>query len=274
MAGYSTTPSKLRPAAEDVYTKCLTLSMWPPHVYKDKLSSHHVSLLHQTAISQVQINFPRYYPFPYYHFLENNISSFKFQSVKMKLHSATAFLLAAAASTTLAAPTPSALERRQIQELYPDFTSQYNVGTGAITYNTGQGLISKSPTNGGQDITTLVTFNIPAAWSSYSTCRIVFTSDSTSSVSGSGRADVFTSISPAQQSTASWPPGNLRDVHVGRLLAAPGTEATWEQTYVGPDLPCAEIAGRAYGGELVGVYDTDYITWTPGTDGIKIVVVN
>jgi hypothetical protein len=192
----------------------------------------------------------------------------------MKFQSATAFLLAAAASTTLAAPTPGALQRRYIEELYPDFTSQYNVGTGAITYDTGVGLVSKSPTNGGQDTTTLVTFNIPAAWSSYSTCRIVFTSATTSSVSGSGRADVFTSLSPATQSTASWPPGNLRDIHFGRLLAAPGTEATWEQSYVGPDIPCADLAGHAYGGELVGVYDTDYITWTPGTDGPKIVVVN
>lgn len=215
-----------------------------------------------------------YYPFPYDHSLHYNIPSFKPQSVNMKFQSATAFLLAAAASTTLAAPTPGALARRYIEELYPDFTSQYNVGTGAITYDTGVGLISKSPTNGGQDTTTLVTFNIPAAWASFSTCRIVFTSATTSSVSGSRRADVFTSISPATQSTASWPPGNLRDVHVGRLLAAAGAEATWEQSFVGPDIPCAEIAGRAYGGELVGVWDSDYITWTAGVDGPKVVVVN
>ncbi|KAF7509065.1 hypothetical protein GJ744_008460 [Endocarpon pusillum] len=192
----------------------------------------------------------------------------------MKFQSSTSFLLAVLASTTLAAPTnQGALQRRYTKELYPDYTSQYNVGTGAITYNTKVGLISKSPTNGGQDTTTLVTFNVPAEWSAYTTCRIVFTSAATSSVLGSGRADVFTSLSPATHSTASWPPGNLRDIHVGRLLAAPGTEATWEQSYVGPDIPCAELAGHAYGGELVGVYDSDYITWTPGKDGIKIVVV-
>lgn len=192
----------------------------------------------------------------------------------MKLHTATAFLVAVFARSTLATPIPGALQRRYVTELYPDITSQYNVGTGAINYNTKVGLISKSPTNRGQDITTLVTFRIPAAWSSYNTCRIVFTSAATSTVSGSGRADAFLSLAPATASTTSWPPGNLRDIHVGRLLAVRGAEATWEQSYLGPDIPCDELAGKVYGGELVGVYDSVHITWTPGTDGIKFVVVN
>ena len=193
----------------------------------------------------------------------------------MKFQSATAVLLAAAASTTLAAPTPApaGLQRRYAQELFPDYTSQYNVGTGAVTYDTGVGLISKSPTNGGQDTTTLVTFNIPSSWASYTTCRLVFSSAADSEVSGSGRADLFTSIAPATTSTTTWPQGNLRDTHIGRIIATPGAEATWEQTFSGPDFPCSEIAGYKVGGELVGVYDEDYITWTAGVDGPKIVVV-
>ena len=146
------------------------------------------------------------------------------------------------------------------QVIYPDVTSQYKVWAGAVDRYTERGRISKDGTT--TDITTLLTFSFPAE-SAGKTCSFHFdlSDDTTAKVSGTGQFDVFTSLAPADYSTSSWPPGNLRDQHIGRMTAKAGGEATWVAGFptFGQGFPCP--AGEAYGGELVGVGDNDLIDW-------------
>lgn len=181
------------------------------------------------------------------------------------MKSFTALIVAAIAGTTLAAPS----ERRQNPPttLYPIITSQYNVKTGAVAYNTNHGVIDKSTSNNGADTTTLVTFYIDQSYNGL-TCQFVF--DSGENISGSARADAYSAIAPATVNTQSWPQGNLRDQQLGRLVAQSGQPATWEQSYPKRIFPCADAAGKYYASELVGVWDNDHIEWTPNVSGPKI----
>jgi hypothetical protein len=175
-------------------------------------------------------------------------------------------------TSTYAAPTATYTSTSGPATIYPKVSSQYTVSTGAINYNTGKGLVYKSPTDNGADITTLVTFYIPDSYyGSSQTCELVFDLDWSSTATGSARADVYTSLAPATTDTTTWPHGNLRDQHVGRLIAYPGQAATWEQTFQGPTFKCSDAAGMYLAGEFVGVYDQDLITWVPGVDGPKII---
>lgn len=171
------------------------------------------------------------------------------------------------ASTTLA----GALEdRRETPYFTPSELWKYNTRDGAIS-TTEEGVVSKATNNGGNDLTALVTFTYPDE-SKGKKCQFAFYLDSTASVSGSGKLDVFTSFSPAPGSRSSWPPGNQRNLPVGRLSVAKGAAATWDATfnaYLTQKSDC-KAPGTKEGLELVGVHDTDYISWNPKVAGPRI----
>jgi hypothetical protein len=108
-------------------------------------------------------------------------------------------LAPSAPSSPPAASTPASPYGQQpIAAILPDFTSQYTVSTGAVDFHTSRGLVSRFPQNGGNDITTLVTFELPQQYAN-NQCQLVFDlgGDYSSSVSGTGQAQLFTSLAPA-----------------------------------------------------------------------------
>ena len=151
----------------------------------------------------------------------------------------------------------------------PKVTSQYDVWTGAVHRGTQNGKIFKDGKT--TDITTLLTFDFPAA-SEGKTCSFHFDlcADPSAKVSGTAQFDVFTSLAPAAGNTSSWPSGNLRDQHLGRMTAQTNGAATWVSGFptLGQGFPCP--AGQTHGGELVGVGDADFIEWLAGTSGASI----
>jgi len=176
------------------------------------------------------------------------------------------------------ASSPSA-QTQPIASILPDFTSQYTASTGAIDFHTSRGLVSRFPQNGGKDITTLVTFELPEQYANHQ-CQLVFDfgSDSSSSVTGTGKAQLFTSLAPADQDTSTWPSGNLRNQDLGTIQVNAYGRATWEAgsgpgASVEGRFPCSAIAGKIYGGEVVPVGDAESISWAAGRgDGPKILV--
>jgi hypothetical protein len=164
-----------------------------------------------------------------------------------------------------------------IATVFPDFTSQYNSKTGAVDFHTASGLVSRSTNNGGADITTLVTFTLGNEYQS-NTCQLVFDLESpSSSVSGSQKAQLFTSLAPATADSSSWPSGNLRNQNLGAIDVVAHGRATW-QAGSGPGatangyFPCSAITGQIYGGEIVPQGDNVQISWPAGHDGVKIIV--
>lgn len=175
---------------------------------------------------------------------------------------ATAFLSA------LAAAAPATPEKRTTAgsgTIYP-IVSQYNVFTGAVTYNTGKGYIFKAPGTS-PSITTLLAFTFPADTAG-KMCSLRFPLDGTAVTTGSQRAQVFSSLKPAEQTTDTWPDGNLRDQHQGDLFLESGVGASWEATY-GPyaqeSFPCP--AGSKLGLELVGRWDSVEVSWDQSLSG-------
>ena len=164
-----------------------------------------------------------------------------------------------------------------IAQIFPNYTSQFNTATGAVDFHTSQGLVYRSITDGGADITTLVTFELPAKYSS-NWCQIAFTlEDAASWATGSLQAQLFTSLAPATTDASSWPSGNLRDQDLGSIDIVVGGEASF-QAGSGPAatsdgfFPCSLIAGQVYGGEIVPQDDAVEISWPAGGNGIKIIV--
>jgi len=164
-----------------------------------------------------------------------------------------------------------------ILQVFPIATSQYDVATGAISFGTARGLVSRSPTNHGADTTTLVTFALDAAYSA-NLCQVVFgLNDPSSSAAGTMQAQLFTSLAPATASTTTWPPGNQRNNDLGSIQAVKGGYATWLPG-TGPLAPangffkCSDIAGQLYGYEVVPQGDQVAISWPAGTDGVSILV--
>ncbi|KAK7414043.1 hypothetical protein QQX98_007075 [Neonectria punicea] len=177
-------------------------------------------------------------------------------------------LLAAvfATASVLAAP----LESRAAPYFTPSALWKYNVRNGAIS-STSRGVVSKSDTNNGNDITALITFTYPSA-SAGKQCQFAFYLNNGATLTGSGKLDLYTSLSPAPGSTTGWGPGNGRNNHLGRLSAALGKTATWDATYsayLTKKTPC-KAPGTKEGFELVGVYDNDYISWNPSFAGPRI----
>lgn len=165
---------------------------------------------------------------------------------------------------TLALAAPSKPAPRSTQIIHP-VHSQYTVSTGAVSYNTGVGRIFKSPSS--PSITTLLSFAFPAS-SAGKTCKLHFPLDASATSTGSQRAQVFSSLRPADQTTETWPDGNLRDQHLGDVRFVPGHEVIWEATYgiyaSGP-FPCP--AGHKLGAELVGRWDSVDVTWDANLSG-------
>jgi hypothetical protein len=182
----------------------------------------------------------------------------------------------AAPASTYSSP-PIVPYAQPIATVFPDFTSQYNSKTGAVDFHTASGLVSRSTNNGGADITTLVTFTLGNEYKS-NTCQLVFDLESpSSSVSGSQKAQLFTSLAPATADSASWPSGNLRSQNLGAIDVVAHGRATW-QAGSGPGatangyFPCSAITGQIYGGEIVPQGDNVQISWPAGYDGVKIIV--
>lgn len=146
----------------------------------------------------------------------------------------------------------------------PSFTSQYEVSTGAVRYASSEGKIFKDGKT--TDVTALLTFAFPEE-SRGKTCSFHFDLDSPDAVSGSGQFDVFISQAPATKNSDSWPSGNLRDHHIGRMSAKMNGEAAWIPGFpgFGQAFPCP--AGERYGGELVGAGDADHIEWLANASG-------
>jgi len=187
-------------------------------------------------------------------------------------------------NTTTVTPAPPASTgpsvvpyAQPVATIYPDFTSQYNSKTGAVDFHTTRGLVSRSPTNGGADITTLVTFVLGNQYKS-NTCQLVFDLEAPSSkVSGSHSAQLYTSLAPAGADSETWPSGNLRNQNLGAIDIVPHGRASWEAGS-GPGatangfFPCSAITGQIYGGEIVPQGDAVEISWPAGQDGVKIIV--
>jgi hypothetical protein len=145
--------------------------------------------------------------------------------------------------------------------IVPSAVSTYSVWTGAIQYNTGKGKIFKNGKT--TDVTILLTFTIPAA-AVGKTCSFHFYLGTGSTLTGATAFDVFSSLQPAKASTTSWPPGNQRNIQLGRLSAVLPGEATYLAGYpvVAKSYPCP--AAGAVGLELVPTDDTTDIEWTQG----------
>jgi hypothetical protein len=166
------------------------------------------------------------------------------------------------ATSTIAAP----LEARSIVDIKPTIISQYKVSSGAVTYNTQKGKIFKDGHS--SDVTTLVTFNIPAN-AKGKKCDFIFSLDATAILSGSKLFDIFTSQAPPTQSTTDWPQGNLRGNQLGRMKATKPGDATVEWQ-ISNKLTSADCETGLIYRELVGVYDVDHIEWSKNLAGPKI----
>jgi hypothetical protein len=172
-----------------------------------------------------------------------------------------------AAASGLAAP----LTARDDPFFAPSAIWQYNVRNGAISSAT-EGLVSKSTSNNGNDITTLLTFTYPSE-AEGKQCQFAFYLDNGATLTGSKKLDVFTSNSPAPGPTSGWGPGNQRNIHLGRLSADLGSFATWDATYNAylTEKTDCKAAGTTEGFELVGVYDNDVVSWSPDVAGPRII---
>ncbi|KAI9774071.1 MAG: hypothetical protein M1840_005164 [Geoglossum simile] len=182
-----------------------------------------------------------------------------------------ASVLSLLALTSSAAPTPDTTPPYRASTnsiLYPYATSLYSVWSGAITYGSAYGLVQKTQTS--SDITTLVTFDIPA-WAAGKKCAFNFRLSSSATVTGTGQADVFSSLDNPHGSTTDWPQGNLRDQHLGRFQAVVGGEATVVMEFGGQNsFDCP--AGHRITGELVPTGDLDEIRWDVYTEGPELSV--
>ncbi|KAI9855527.1 MAG: hypothetical protein M1813_009755 [Trichoglossum hirsutum] len=152
--------------------------------------------------------------------------------------------------------------------LYPYATSTYAVWSGAVTYGTTYGLIQKTQKT--SDITTLATFDFPASTAGKK-CAFNFRLSNSATVTGTGQADVFTTLDNPKGSTTDWPQGNQRDNHVARIQAVKGGEATLVMGF-GHEGPFDCPAGHRYTAELVPTGDYDEIRWDVYTEGPEIVV--
>lgn len=152
----------------------------------------------------------------------------------------------------------------------PKATYNYDVGTGAIYCDPLWNLITKADTDNGHHITTLLTFEYPAATAG-KTCQFGFHLAATDVLAGDngGVIDLFSSLAPAPGCTSSWPPGNQRNVHLGRLKPQLGGDAVFTDkftTYLTEPTPCPP-PGTIEAYELVGVYDNVDVEWQPSVSG-------
>lgn len=182
----------------------------------------------------------------------------------MKLYT---LMVSAFLATTQVFATP--LQPRANAFFTPTTIWKYNTGTGAIAATTS-GLVAKS--NNGQDTTALLTFTYPSA-ASGKQCQFAFYLDNAATLNGSRKLDLYTSTNPAPGPRSTWPPGNQRNIHLGRISAIKGGFATWDakySTYLTQKTPC-KAPGTVEGFELTGVYDQDTVGWNPAVAGPRII---
>jgi hypothetical protein len=196
----------------------------------------------------------------------------------MKFTIASAAIIASATAIPLSnttAPTtlttsylPSATTAYQHADvrIQPEAISLYHGSSGAVEFNVYEGHIEKKQTSG-DDITTLATFYIPSSAAGYQ-CSFGFDVDNSVEVTPypGAQFDVFTSIKSAWQSSASWPSGNLRDQHVGRMVvnAQPGAATYVDgQPSAAKKFPCP--AGNYIAGELVPTGENMDICFAPSS---------
>jgi hypothetical protein len=171
------------------------------------------------------------------------------------------------AALSSCAPVPQVPSGANI--IRPSVRSQYSVSTGKISYNTGIGLISKTGT--GSDITTLITITIPAAAAGkQGVFNFALDNTAATTVSGSGLLDLYSSLKPATGSADTWPPGNQRNIQLGRLKISKGAAATWVAALPTTAQHFTLPAAGTYGYELVGVYDRDLVQYSGANNGIWI----
>jgi len=188
-------------------------------------------------------------------------------------------------STAFAAPS-SWQVRRQVNStapvtttttntrLSPEYISRYHSKTGEVEFNVAGGVIQRTPSNGGDDISTLATFYIPSSWAGKK-CSFGFDATLTTNFEPKpAQFQVFTSQKPAWVSSPTWPSGNLRDHHVGTMVL---TEKPGKAAYVDGQPAFAKTfdcpAGYTIAGELVPVGDYVDICFQPSaTEGPYIMV--
>jgi hypothetical protein len=178
-------------------------------------------------------------------------------------------LITVLSSLIVAAP----FEARDDLFFSPSQVWLYGASSGR-TAPTSTGMVSKASTSGGRaTITTLLTFKYPPEVDGLK-CQFEFYLDLNSTVKGSAKLDLFSSIRPlTSNDTVYWSRGNQRGVELGRLSVSPGASATWDATYneyLTEKTDC-KAPGTVEGFELVGVYDNDYVSWNPSTSGLRII---
>jgi len=117
--------------------------------------------------------------------------------------------------------------------------------------------VYKSPSSGGHDLSTMLTFQYPSA----TNCWLEFNTPPVQR--GSRFVDVYTQWAIVDQCPST---GNNRDRNLGRLeIPESGGKATWIAVYgdylVGPNSPCP-TQGKIEGIEMVGVGDDQDLRWS------------
>lgn len=168
----------------------------------------------------------------------------------------------AATSAVLAAPLEALDTRQSATYFTPSAIFQYNVRTGTID-PVDWGHVAKSPQDQGNDYTALLTFTYPAA-AAGKKCQFYFYADGSVAAHDSKQLDVFTSLQPAPERGAStWPPGNQRNVNIGRFSIPTAGYATWDAkygAYLTEPTDCKD-PGTVEGLELVGVNEVDFVSF-------------
>ncbi|KAK3327059.1 hypothetical protein B0T19DRAFT_484236 [Cercophora scortea] len=186
-------------------------------------------------------------------------------------------LLLALPALALPAPEPAPCKRDPLNprgcltfELQPTSIVVHDVW-GQNICNPGTCKVTKSPTSGGHDMTTMFTFTYPAAVANRQ-CWLEFAVPTSATVSAGAKVDVFRQWQPVSTCPSQ---GNNRDVQLGRMVVgAAGGRATWEatyNTYLTAKGPCA-APGTVEGIEIVGVGDLEEVLWQQGAGvGVKVV---
>jgi len=164
-------------------------------------------------------------------------------------------------AAVLARPNPAGPNGPKPLELQPSRVVLHDAHwTGGNNCDPGLCRAYRSPTDGGHDLSTLLTFTYPPDFNG-KTCWLEF---ATPSVSQGGLVDVFTQWSPVNTCPSA---ANNRDRDLGRMSVPwGGGKATWIETYNGGSYmtapgPCTGKPGAVEGFEVVGVGDFVNVTW-------------
>jgi hypothetical protein len=159
--------------------------------------------------------------------------------------------------------------------IQPEAISRYHISTGQVEYAVSGGHIFRS-TRSSDDISTLATFYVSEAYK-YNQCSFGFDVDTTVNFDPNpSYFDIFTSQQPAYGSTKTWPQGNLRDQHLGRmkLSAKPGQATFVEGISVSPGVKTFPCPTGYIAGELAPVGDNVDVCFTPSESAGPYIMVH